>query len=377
MPRAKGVRREEDDNIVDQITDVANSEVETEEEELRRAPLLSSGSTLLNLACSDTPDGAFPVGAMTNIVGDSNAGKSVEALTCLAEAANSEYFAEHEKVLDDTEIANHFDLAYMFGNRAAGQIVAPNYHKESGLPVFSRTVEDFQGNVFSRFKAGKPFIYIEDSLDAITTEADEAKVYGDIEKREKGEDIKGSYNMSKPKKMSEMLGPMCQGLANTNSLVIIVSQTRDDINPMTFKKKTRSGGKALKFYAAVEIWTAVIKQFKKGPKESALPIGALCRFKVERTKLTGKSRTVDLPIYYDYGIDNIGSCIDFLLKVSFWGKDKESIVPTGLGVAKCGREKLIKIVEKENLELKLDQLTAKAWHIREDSIKLNRKRKYQ
>ena len=50
---------------------------------------LSTGCTLLNLACAGSRRGGFTVGHFTYLVGDSTSGKTFLALTCLAEAAEA------------------------------------------------------------------------------------------------------------------------------------------------------------------------------------------------------------------------------------------------------------------------------------------------
>ena len=55
----------------------------------KKAPshLLSSGSTLLNLACSDDPRGAYRKGHYYYLVGDSQSGKTWLAMSVFAEAS--------------------------------------------------------------------------------------------------------------------------------------------------------------------------------------------------------------------------------------------------------------------------------------------------
>jgi hypothetical protein len=53
---------------------------------------LSTGSTLLNLACSDRPDAGYFKGAYYYLVGDSQAGKTWLLLSCFAEACRNPQF---------------------------------------------------------------------------------------------------------------------------------------------------------------------------------------------------------------------------------------------------------------------------------------------
>jgi hypothetical protein len=169
-------------------------------------------------------------------------------------------------------------------------------------------VEEFHDNVIAKLKEQVPFIWGLDSLDAI---APEDEIDNDIRY--------GSFGASKPKLMSQLLRKITNKTKNTNSAIFIISQTRDNIGVMFGDKKTRSGGKALKFFCTHEMWLAVIEHIKK--KE--LNAGVYVRVKVSKNKITGKERIVEFPIYYDYGIDDITSCIDFLMKEGRWGAPKK------------------------------------------------------
>ena len=167
---------------------------------------------------------------------------------------------------------------------------------------------------------------------------------------------------------------MCGRIKQTSSFLSIVSQTRDNIDPMSPQKKSRSGGKALKFYATHELWLANGGAIKK--KERI--IGVKCKVKVSKNKLTGKVREVEFPIYYDYGIDNIASCVDFLVKEKHWpGGGSKRIEPIGLDIESALRAKIINQIEKYDLEDELDAIVGKVWFEIEESLRLNRKPKYK
>lgn len=323
---------------------------------------LSSGSTLLNLSCTDTMRGAFKVGKIINIVGDSASGKTLLCLSALAEACYNPDFDDYNLVFDDSEASMEFDIPYLFGEKAGERIEL--YSEEDDR---AKTVLDFVDHVVELYKKGKPFIYILDSMDSITTEAAQAKVQEQIEKREKA---KGTYGMDKPKFLSNVLGDISRKIKDSNSIVIIISQTRDNIG-MTFAPKTRSGGNALRFYSALELWLAMGETIKAKGRI----IGREVRSQVKKNKVTGKMRTADFNIYYDYGIDDVRSCIDFLLKEGHWTTEKKSIVAKEFNM-KGTLDKIIRYIEEKNGENRLRKIVEKVWVGIEDSIKLNRKRKY-
>lgn len=337
--------------------------------------LVPTGSTLLNLGMSDTIFGGPKLGTMINVIGDSNAGKSFKALTLLIEACLLPRLDHYKMIYDDSEEANSFDMGHLFGPKAGKRIKSPE-EDEEGEPHNSHFIEEFNDNLMRLFDKGIPFIYVQDSFDSLDTEADDKKTDEMRAAREKGTEAKGSYGMAKAKLASQYFRKICSELKKSKSLLSIVSQTRDDINPKTFTTKARSGGKALKFYAHHEMWLAVGGLITKTVNKKKRVIGVNCVIKITKNKLTGKVREVEFPIYYDYGIDNIGSCIDWLKKEKVWTGDGKINTHDTFSLNGMTREKMIREIESNNLEKELDVLVGVEWKNIEDSLLLNRKSKY-
>src|ERR1700744_31319 len=78
---------------------------------------LGSGSTLINLECSGRPNGCFAKGTYTHIVGDSDSGKSVIALTAFAEANLNKQFDDYDFLFYAPEAAS-LDLLSSIGTKA-------------------------------------------------------------------------------------------------------------------------------------------------------------------------------------------------------------------------------------------------------------------
>ena len=72
------------------------NELERNKQEIRRDNLLSSGSALLNLACTDNPYGAFIPGRYYLLVGASSAGKTWTMLSIAAESTLHEKFKNYK-----------------------------------------------------------------------------------------------------------------------------------------------------------------------------------------------------------------------------------------------------------------------------------------
>jgi len=330
-------------------------------------PVFPTGSTQLNLACSDTIRAAFSTGILVNIVGDSHAGKTYLAHSIMAEAALRREFSEYDIYYDRAEASPTTGIANMFGKTLQGRIKHPPGEH-------SINIHDFKINVWRLFSSDKPFIYILDSLDSLDTKESEKQLDNAL----KGNKEKGSYGMEKPKVLSNVLGSITRKLENTKSILIILSQTRDNIDPFSFQEKTRSGGRALKFYSSYEMWLAVIKTYKKKVGKFERVIGHRTRVRVTKNKLTGKVREAEFDIYTDYGIDDVGVNIDFLIDADvFEKKEGGRLISSSDFEIEATKERLINHIEKNNLETKLSRLVGKAWHDIEESFKLNRKNKYQ
>jgi RecA/RadA recombinase len=341
---------------------------------------VSSGSTLLNLACTDNPDYAFCKGGYYYLVGDSTSGKTWLSLTCFAEAAMSKAFKDYHLIFDDVEGGALMDVEHYFGKAVASRMEAPAY--KNSQPIFSDTVESFYFNITDRLKSGEPFIYVLDSQDALGS-ASSAKKFEEHKKAsQKGEASAGSYGDGKAKYHSENIRVVLTGLRKTKSILIIIGQTRDNLG-FGFEQKTRSGGKALRFYASMEIWTSVGGKLKKSVNGKQRTIGAKCLAEIKKNRVTGKvgkDRQVQIPIYYDLGIDDVGSMVDFLIEEHHWpkigGKDSKRFDAVDI-LLEGSRNQIIKHVEDENLEEKIKTIVHKVWTQIETASKPNRKRRYE
>jgi len=338
-----------------------------EDEDKPSGILIPTGSTLFNLALSDSIHGGFDGGKIINLIGDSSSGKTFIALSCFAEMAHNPAFEEYRFIYDDVEQANEFNIRYLFGEKTESRIEEPP-NKHSNL------IEDFRDNILSLLKEGEPFVYVLDSFDALSSEDEIKKVNEQVKAREKGNKISGTYGMEKAKGVSQLLRMIKTSLNKTNSVLIIISQTRDNIG-ISFAEKTRSGGKALKFYSTHEIWTAHVGYIKKKINDKDRKIGIRSRIKISKNKLTGKIHEVDVPIFYDYGIDDIRSCIEWMIEEGIWSS-KGGVIKSN-EFPPMTMEKLIRYIEENNKEKTLKEIVETEWRIIQDNLKLNRKRKYQ
>lgn len=270
---------------------------------------VSSGNAVLNCAMTHNPFCAFEKGKYYFIIGDSRSGKTYFSMAILAEATENEAFDDYSLIHNNREDGALMDMAKLFGPEVEKRLEAPDYD-EDGNEIHSETVESFWIDVKNKCAAG-PCIYILDSMDSLTSKAELAKSLKMEKALEAGTEDTGIMSDGKAKVNSMMCRQVLDDLKASGSILIIISQTRDNIGH-GFNPKTRSGGKALRFYSTAEIWTSSVKSLKKGYRGKDRKIGNICRFKIEKNRHTGRETSVDIPLLTGYGFDDVSSSIDFL-----------------------------------------------------------------
>lgn len=274
---------------------------------------VSTGCTLLDCALG----GGFPVGRIANIVGDKSTAK-----TALS-----------------TEVLINFIKTYKgkAAYRDAEAAFDRDYAAEMGLPLDDVdfgdkdivTVEDFIRD-FEKFldgqQKGAPGIYVLDSLDALSDEAEMEQDVG-----------KGTYGMSKPKMLSAFFRKNARRIEDKKVLLLIVSQVRDNIGALFGEKYKRSGGKALDFYASQCLWLAHIKTLKRTLAKVERPCGVTVRGKIKKNKIGLAFREADFDFIFGFGIDDVGAAVRWLQEV--------------------GRLKDAKITDPKTYLKELDELT--------------------
>lgn len=378
VKRTRKPKKEESKSLSEQVEESANEEVK-KREPLDISLLAPSGSTLLNCACSDNPFGAFMLGRIITMPGSSAGGKTMLALTMMACCANDDRFKGYELIYDDGEEALDMDIPYLFGEKLDKKLIAPAYDSED-YPLYSNTIQDFKAHILNRCKSDTPFIYVLDSLDSLTTNEELEKEYKQaLLKAKDPESIKelaGSYKTEKAKAIGEALRMINGRLKKTKSLLIIVQQLRAKIG-VTFGKKTgTSGGNAPFFYSHHQVWLNKISSIPKVVGNIKRKVGNHIKIEVVKNKLTGKIRDIKIDIYDDLGMDDIGSCIDFLVESGYWKKKGQTIKANDLEI-EATRKKLIDQIEDEDLYHDLQGIVGKAWNEIENDMRLGRKRRFK
>lgn len=335
---------------------------------------LSTGSMLLNLACTGDPNVGFLPGHYYLLVGDSGAGKTWLSLAAFAEASINSVFDEYRLIFDNAENGALMDVERYFGPSLAKRLEPPGGNLAK--PKYSTTLEEFYFFVDDALNQDKPFIYVLDSMDSLTTEDEILKFSKKKKAKERGGKETGSFGTSKAKINSSHLRVVYNKLRVSNSILIIISQTRHNIgmNAM-FNPKTRGGGDALTFYATLEWWLSVKGHITSKVKGIQVEQGVMCKVRIRKNRIQGKDRSVNVPILHAHGIDDVGGSIDWLQKWGHWGKEESKIVAPEFSF-KGTKEGLVKKIQEEDGEEDLGIILKEVWDDIEERSSLTRKNKY-
>jgi len=257
---------------------------------------IPTGSTLLDLAIG----GGWASGRVFNIVGDKSSGKTLLAIECYANFHRM--YPKGRMRYGEAEAA--FDDEY------AQTLGFPDCVEKPEKPL--ETVEDFYKDLQEFSSKPGPSLYILDSLDALSDEA------------EKGRDIaaENTYGTGKAKKMSELFRRLVQSLSANNCTLGVISQVRENIGVTFGESKSRSGGKALDFYSSQIVWLAEIEKLKRTYKEQERVVGVAVKAKVKKCKVGLPFREAEFKIIFGYGIDDQISILDWLASLKAYTKEE-------------------------------------------------------
>lgn len=281
----------------------------------------SSGCALLDCVLG----GGWPLGRIANIVGDKSTGKTLLAIEACANFLRK--YRDGGVLYVEAEASFDKDYAAALGLPVERVTFAEDIGTVEGL--FTK-LGDFIGYDLTKDKEDrrkttardKPGLVVVDSLDALSDEAEAGRAID-----------QGSYGASKARKMSELFRRLVRELAKTRTCTMIISQVRDNIGITFGKKHTRSGGRALDFYASQALWLAHIRTLRKVVDKQDRAVGVTIKAKCEKNKISIPFRECELDVRFGYGIEDIGANLAFLDRV---GKAKR--VPA-LSVFKQSRGK--------------------------------------
>jgi recombination protein RecA len=256
---------------------------------------ISTGCTVLDCALG----GGIALGRIANVVGDRSTAKTGTATEVLINFVHG--YPDGVAAYRETEAA--FDEAY------AEAMGLPLDKVDFGPEDKLHTVEEFYNDLDkfcdARLKDKSPGLYVLDSMDALSDEAEMERAID-----------KDSFGAGKAKKLSEMFRKINQKQEKAEVTLLIVSQVRDNIGAMFGEKHKRSGGRALDFYASQVVWLANLGKVKKTINKVERTVGIKLKASIKKNKVGLPFREAEFQFEFGFGTNDLLASVDWLKEVS-------------------------------------------------------------
>ena len=269
--------------------------------------------------------GGVPRGRITEIYGPESSGKTTLAQHVIAEAQRTggvAAFVDVEHALDPTYAAK-------CGVDVDNLYISQPDTGEQALEIAEALV-----------RSGALDVIVIDSVAALVPRAEIEGEMGD------------SHVALQARLMSQALRKLVGAIKRSNTAVIFTNQLRSKIGVLFGNPETTSGGRALKFYAAVRLDIRRMEAIKQGGEV----IGNRTKVRVKKNKVAPPFRTAEFDLMYNEGISKSGDALDMGVEAGIIEKKGAyfSYGETRLGQ---GRENA-KAFLKENPEL-FDEISQK------------------
>jgi len=245
---------------------------------------ISTGSTMLDIAISNKPNGGVAVGKITELNGLEGSGKSLIGSHLLASTQKQDGIA----VYIDTESAVSQEFLRAIGVDTSKMLYV---HLETVEDIFD-TIETIVTKIRESDKDRLVTILV-DSLAAASTKVE---MDADFDK--------DGWATAKAIIISKALRKITQMIARQKVALVFTNQLRQKLGVMFGDPWTTSGGKALPFHASTRIRFKNMGQIKDTKKNT---IGIKIKGQVIKNRLGPPMRVAEFPLYFDTGIDDYGS----------------------------------------------------------------------
>lgn len=319
----------------------------------------STGCTILDLAIANRFPGGIPVGRIVQCYGGTSTCKTVLATTVcgyIQRVKRKAYYADVEHTLDPA-------FAEIYGLDCNDEKTF-----EQGYPItLEELFDEYIADILIKKKATKkdakpelntkPKLIVVDSVTALPAEVETKDAMKD-----------GTYGTMRAKQMSKGLRKYCFALAESNTTLFLVDQTRDNIGS-PWGGEVTSGGRALEFFSSVRIY---LKMDTKIVNAANKIIGNWIKFRIEKNKVGPPLREGRFRILYDYGLDDIATNLYFLSE--YQNGPQEAKKKTAMIKYLDQKSKLstgITYIENNNLE---EELQKEVWEVWQEAYKTDERK---
>ena len=253
---------------------------------------VSTGSTLLDLAISNRPNGGFPVGRIVELQGMEASGKSLIMAHVLANTQKKGGLA----VYIDTENALSEEFLRAIGVNVSDMLYLPLETIEDIFEAVENIIETIRKSSKDRLVS-----IVIDSVSAATTKVEQD---ADFEK--------DGWATTKAILMSKAMRKITNTIGKQRVLLLCASQLREKMGVMFGEKLTTSGGKALGFHASCRVRLKGVGKLKSGSGKTEQIVGVQTEATVIKNRMGPPFRKATFDIYFNSGINDHGSWLTLL-----------------------------------------------------------------
>ena len=250
---------------------------------------ISTGSSLLDVAISNRPNGGIAVGRITEINGLQASGKSLLGAHILAETQKKGGIGVY--IDTETSVSKEF-------------LDAIGADTKNILYLHMETVEDiFQGieDIVTKVRETNKDKYVTILVDSLAAASTKVEMSSDYDK--------DGWATSKAIIISKAMRKITQMIGRHKITLVFTNQLRQKMGVMFGDPYTTSGGLALPFHASTRVRLQNMGMIKDKDGEV---IGHKCRAKIIKNRIGPPLRTSDYEMYFDRGIDDEGGWLQTL-----------------------------------------------------------------
>jgi recombination protein RecA len=253
---------------------------------------VKTGSSMLDLAISNRPDGGLPVGRITEITGLEASGKSLLAAHALANTQQQGGLA----VYIDTENAVSRDFLEAIGLDLQKMLYIPLETVEDIFEAIESITESVRKSNKDRLVT-----IVVDSVMGASTKIEMAKEFD-----------KDGYATSKAIILSKGMRKLTNMIGRERICLLFTNQLRTRLGVAFGDPYTTSGGKAIPFHASVRLRLKSVGQIKMKKDGVDQVIGIKTRAQVVKNRMGPPLKTIDYDIYFESGIDDYGGWLNIM-----------------------------------------------------------------
>ena len=250
---------------------------------------ISTGSSILDLAISNRPNGGIAVGRITEINGLESSGKSLIGTHILAETQKKGGLA----VYIDTETSVSREWLETIG-----------IDVQNLLYLHVETVEDIFEcieNIITKIRESDRDRLVTILVDSLAAASTKVEMEADFDK--------DGWATAKAIVISKAMRKITQMVGRERVALVFTNQLRQKLGVMFGDPWTTSGGKALPFHSSTRIRLKNMGQIKDTKKNT---LGMKARAQIIKNRLGPPLRDADFTLYFDSGIDDKGSWLQVL-----------------------------------------------------------------